>query len=441
SKGELITVITSDIELLEIFFAHTVTPVVIAIVTSFIFVVTACVWNWQIGLLLLFSHIVVGVIIPVMFAQSVRLYGTKIRKASAAIDDVMLDDMRGIDEIVRFNQGKARGNAMLRYSRTLSASRVKLSSRNGLYTAITLTSIMLLTSIALFIAARTAMYNPYGLDTNLMVIFLFTSSFAPTVALSALPANLTQTFAAARRVFNLIDEKPSVTEEGTQKPAYNGMSMKNVSFTYEHLGSSEDDEGQHHVLNDFSLSISKQGILGIQGKSGRGKSTIVKLLMRYWDPQEGSVEFSDTALPQVDASYRRAQQSMMSQETYLFNRSIKDNLLIANPDASEDDMRMALQKASVWDLVQSLPEGLDTQLGELGSRLSEGERQRIGLARLFIRRDVSIMFFDEPTSRLDSLNESVILSSIQHLRDENVVVVLISHRMSTMNIADSVVQM
>lgn len=298
-----------------------------------------------------------------------------------------------------------------------------------------------------------------GTGTQLMLtaFVLIASSFGPTLALAALPANLSQTFASARRLFALMDETPAVVEEGTEKPKYKGMSMRNVTFAY------TQDAGP--VLNGLSLTVPRHGVLGVQGASGRGKSTMVKLLMRYWDPQSGSVRLSDCDLPQVDARHRRRVQALMSQETHLFDGTIRDNLLMALPDgvavpdandhpsdALEHRLREACRKASVLGFIDSLPEGLDTPVGELGDRLSEGERQRIGLARVFLR-EADVVLFDEPTSRLDALNEAIILRSIDELAHGGrhsskrghsgggKAVVLVSHRASAMRIADRVLRM
>lgn len=251
----------------------------------------------------------------------------------------------------------------------------------------------------------------------------------PTLALSALPANLTQTFASARRLFSVLDAEPAVEERGTEQCAYDGMSLDGVTFGY--------GDGAP-VLRDVTMDIPLSGILGIQGPSGRGKSTLLKLLMHYWDPQQGTVSMSGHALPAIDAHTRRRLQTMMSQETYLFDDTIAGNLRIAKPEASDDELHRALEQASIAALVDDLPEGMETRVGELGDRLSEGERQRLGLARMFLR-DASLYLFDEPTSRLDSLNEAYILQSINALVEErDAAVVLVSHRASTMRIADGI---
>ena len=325
-----------------------------------------------------------------------------------------------------------------------------------LFTAITAFLVMTLCT-----AVSTAADMPEGLiwmgsvDSNapaLVAAFvLLTSSFGPTLALSALPANLTQTFASARRLFALMDETPAVVEQGAERPEYQGMTMSDVTFGYgssaHTSGGRTSDSASQPMLNHVSLDVPRHGILGIQGPSGRGKSTMLKLLMRYWDPDSGTISLSNIPLPQVDAGWRRRVQTMMGQETYLFDGTIRENLTIACNSADsaasaipDSVLREALAKASAFELVDALPSGLGTQVGELGGRLSEGEKQRIGLARMFLR-DADLVLFDEPTSRLDAYNESVILGSINNLAEQGSAVVLVSHRDSTMRVADRILHM
>ena len=522
-KGDLIALVTTDVELLEIFFAHTISPVVIAIVTTVVYALALLTLSPPLAATLIIAHLIIGVILPKLFASAVRGIGPELRKESSALDDEMLDDMRGIGEIIRFGQGDARLASIQRRTRSLWGKRVRLSVKNGDFAGFGAVLVMLFTAIAAFLVmtlctvVSTAADMSEGLmwmgsvDSNapaLVAAFvLLASSFGPTLALSALPANLTQTFASARRLFSLVDEAPAVVEQGSERPEYQGMTMRDVTFGYgsgarisgertpngrsEHAtgmsparpaeaqSSGEQGAGiaSQPVLDHVSLDVSRQGILGIQGPSGRGKSTMLKLLMRYWDPDSGTISLSDVPLPQVDAGWRRRVQTMMGQETYLFDGTIRENLAIACNDADFSDsgsnsggnfgsnsssnagsdsadspdldlahdipdsvLREALAKASALELVDALPNGLDTQVGELGGRLSEGEKQRIGLARMFLR-DADLVLFDEPTSRLDAYNESVILGSINDLAERGSAVVLVSHRDSTMRIADRILRM
>lgn len=522
-KGDLIALVTTDVELLEIFFAHTISPVVIAIVTTVVYALALLTLSPPLAATLIIAHLIIGVILPKLFASAVRGIGPELRKESSALDDEMLDDMRGIGEIIRFGQGDARLASIQRCTRSLWVKRVRLSVKNGDFAGFGAVLVMLFTAIAAFLAMTlcTAVSTAADMSEGLMwmgsvgsnapalvaAFVLLASSFGPTLALSALPANLTQTFASARRLSALMDEAPAVVEQGSERPEYQGMTMRDVTFGYgsgarisgertpngrsEHAtgmsparpaeaqSSGEQGAGiaSQPVLDHVSLDVSRQGILGIQGPSGRGKSTMLKLLMRYWDPDSGTISLSDVPLPQVDAGWRRRVQTMMGQETYLFDGTIRENLAIAcndadfsdsgsnsgsnfcsnsssnaggdSADSSDSDLahdipdsvlREALAKASALELVDALPNGLDTQVGELGGRLSEGEKQRIGLARMFLR-DADLVLFDEPTSRLDAYNESVILGSINDLAERGSAVVLVSHRDSTMRIADRILRM
>ena len=466
-KGDLIALVTTDVELLEIFFAHTISPIVIAVVTTVVYTLALLTLSAPFAVTLVIAHLTVGVVLPKLFASAVRGIGPELRKESAALDDEMLDDMRGIGEIIRFGQGSARLVSIARRTLSLWGKRLRLSAKNGDFAGLGAVLVMLFTAITAFLvmtlcaAVSTAVDMPEGLiwmgsvDSNapaLVAAFvLLTSSFGPTLALSALPANLTQTFASARRLFALMDEAPAVVEQGAERPEYQGMTMSDVTFGY---GSSAHTSGgrtsgsaSQPVLDHVSLDVPQHGILGIQGPSGRGKSTMLKLLMRYWDPDSGTISLSNIPLPQVDAGWRRRVQTMMGQETYLFDGTIRENLTIACNSADsaasaipDSVLREALAKASALELVDALPNGLDTQVGELGGRLSEGEKQRIGLARMFLR-DADLVLFDEPTSRLDAYNESVILGSVNNLAEQGSAVVLVSHRDSTMRVADRILRM
>ncbi|WP_427787808.1 ATP-binding cassette domain-containing protein [Bifidobacterium catenulatum subsp. kashiwanohense] len=466
-KGDLIALVTTDVELLEIFFAHTISPIVIAVVTTVVYTLALLTLSAPFAVTLVIAHLTVGVVLPKLFASAVRGIGPELRKESAALDDEMLDDMRGIGEIIRFGQGSARLDSIARRTLSLWSKRLRLSAKNGDFAGLGAVLVMLFTAVAAFLVMTLCTVVSTAADMSEDLIWmgsvdsnapalvaafvLLASSFGPTLALSALPANLTQTFASARRLFALMDETPAVVEQGAERPEYQGMTMRDVTFSY---GSGAHTSGGHTsgsasqpVLDHVSLDVPQHGILGIQGPSGRGKSTMLKLLMRYWDPDSGTISLSNIPLPQVDAVWRRRVQTMMGQETYLFDGTIRENLTIACNSADsaasvipDSVLREALAKASALELVDALPNGLDTKVGELGGRLSEGEKQRIGLARMFLR-DADLVLFDEPTSRLDAYNESVILGSVNNLAEQGSAVVLVSHRDSTMRVADRILRM
>ena len=461
-KGDLIALVTTDVELLEIFFAHTISPIVIAVVTTVVYTLALLTLSAPFAVTLVIAHLTVGVVLPKLFASAVRGIGPELRKESAALDDEMLDDMRGIGEIIRFGQGSARLDSIARRTLSLWGKRLRLSAKNGDFAGLGAVLVMLFTAIAAFLVMTLCTVVSTAVDMSEDLIWmgsvdsnapalvaafvLLTSSFGPTLAMSALPANLTQTFASARRLFALMDETPAVVEQGAECPEYQGMTMSDVTFGY---GSSAHTSGSasQPVLDHVSLDVPRHGTLGIQGPSGRGKSTMLKLLMRYWDPDSGTISLSNILLPQVDADCRRRVQTMMGQETYLFDGTIRENLTIAcdSDDSAasaipDSVLREALAKASALELVDALPNGLDTKVGELGGRLSEGEKQRIGLARMFLR-DADLVLFDEPTSRLDAYNESVILGSVNNLTEQGSAVVLVSHRDSTMRVADRILRM
>lgn len=466
-KGDLIALVTTDVELLEIFFAHTISPIVIAVVTTVVYTLALLTLSAPFAVTLVIAHLTVGVVLPKLFASAVRGIGPELRKESAALDDEMLDDMRGIGEIIRFGQGSARLDSIARRTLSLWSKRLRLSAKNGDFAGLDAVLVMLFTAIAAFLVMTLCTVVSTAVDMSEDLIWmgsvdsnapalvaafvLLASSFGPTLALSALPANLTQTFASARRLFALMDETPAVVEQGAERLEYQGMTMSDVTFSY---GSSAHTSGgrtsgsaSQPVLDHVSLDVPQHGILGIQGPSGRGKSTMLKLLMRYWDPDSGTISLSNIPLPQVDADWRRRVQTMMGQETYLFDGTIRENLTIAcnSTDSAasaipDSVLREALAKASALELVDALPNGLDTKVGELGGRLSEGEKQRIGLARMFLR-DADLVLFDEPTSRLDAYNESVILGSVNNLAEQGSAVVLVSHRDSTMRVADRILRM
>lgn len=426
-KGDLISVITSDIELLEVFYAHTISPAAIA----FLFTVVMCIfircYHWALGLLALFAHITVGVIIPLITSKLSGDDGMKFRTKSGELSSFVLDSLRGLSETLQYGQGEKRLAEMNERTDALSLDESRMKRTSGRNTAVTNTAILVFDLVMLFVSAALYQHGAVDFAGVLIPTVALMSSFGPCVALANLGSTLQNTFAAGNRVLDILDEPPAVEEiTGKNEVVFNGASAENVSFSY----------GEGIILDGVSLKISEGSVVGIVGRSGSGKSTLLKLFMRFWKVRSGSVKLSDTDVSEINTANLRDMESFVTQETHLFHDSIKNNLRIAKLSATDKEMEEACKKASVHDFIMSLPQGYDTPVGELGDTLSGGERQRIGLARAFLH-NAPFMLLDEPTSNLDSLNEAVILKSLREERKDKTVL-LVSHRQSTMRIADKV---
>lgn len=426
-KGNLISIITSDIELLEVFYAHTISPCVIA----FLFSIVMCgfIGNFHkvLGVLALAAYVIVGVVIPLATSRLSGDTGMKFRSMSGNLSSFVLDSLRGLPEILQYGQGKARLTKMNQVTEELSGTEEKMKRISGRNMAVTNTVILLLDLMMLFVSVSLMQKGAVGFDGVLIPTIALMSSFGPVVALASLGSTLQNTFAAGNRVLDIMEETPVVEEVvGQEEISFEGASIKNVTFAY----------GEEKVLDSVSAEIPKGSVVGIVGKSGCGKSTLLKLLMRFWNVQDGNVQISDRDVSKINTTNLRSMESFMTQETHLFHDSIFNNIRIAKLDATDNEIIEACKKSSVHDFIMSLPKGYDTEVGELGDTLSGGERQRLGLARAFLH-DAPLMLLDEPTSNLDSLNEAVILKSL-HEEKENKTVVLVSHRQSTMRIADIV---
>ena len=407
----------------------------IAVTSTIIYTIAAATLSPWMALALIAAHLVIGILVPRFFATGVRNLGPAIRGAAGELDNVMLDDMRGLDEIIRFGRSEERAQAIEARSHALWKDHAKLSKVNGRFTGISGLLVAVLAAASVAVAIACAGANPQSIPALIAAFVLFASSFGPTLALTALPANLTQTFASASRLFGLMDEVPAVTENGTVVPQeYMGMRLDGVTLAY---------AGEHEVLSD----VPQHGVLGIQGPSGRGKSTMLKLLLRYWDPRRGQVTLSGMPLPEVDVHARRRIQAMMSQETHLFDGSIRDNLLIALPESE-------VEAANVAGNGEVGAKTVDSRQQRLAAQSAEGDAVQVaasdGLdARLRQALAKASVLFDEPTSRLDALNEAIILRSIhamavgeQHAdKERGAAVVLVSHRESAMRIADAVLNL
>lgn len=421
-KGDLINVITSDIELLEVFYAHTISPVCIAVLYSAGMVWFIGSYHWGLGLLALAAYMVVGAVIPLLTSRYSGEDGMSFRTGAGQLAGFVLDSLRGLSETLQYGQGAARLEQMDRMTDQLSEEESRLKRTAGRNVAATNLVILLFDLAMLFLSARLC-----GFSGCLITTLALMSSFGPCVALAALGSTMQNTFAAGNRVLDILEESP-VVEEVTGQPEveFSGAASQNVSFAY---------QGEP-VLKDLSLVIPPHQVVGIVGRSGSGKSTLLKLFMRFWQVQQGQIRISDRNVDQINTANLRQMESYVTQETHLFHDSIRNNLRIAKLDATDPEIEAACKKASVHDFILTLPQGYDTPVGELGDTLSGGERQRLGLARAFLH-DAPFMLLDEPTSNLDSLNEAVILRSLHQERGDKTVV-LVSHRQSTMGIADRV---
>ncbi|MCI8388712.1 MAG: thiol reductant ABC exporter subunit CydC [Clostridiales bacterium] len=426
-KGDLISVITSDIELLEVFYAHTISPIVIAflfVIVMFIFIAS---YNIVLALIALAAYIVVGLIVPVVVSKLSGDNGMRFRRGAGELSGFVLDSLRGLSETIQYGRGNVRLDEMNARTDALSSDEKKMKLAAGRNMAVTNTIILIFDLAMLFTSA--ALYNSgaIGFEGVLIPTIALMSSFGPVVALASLGSTLQNTFAAGNRVLDILDESPVTEEvEGQPKVTFNGAEVENVTFSY----------GNETILSDVSVELPEGSVVGIVGRSGSGKSTLLKLLMRFWDVNEGRVKISGTDVNKINTSDLRDMESFMTQDTHLFHDSIRNNLRIAKLDATDEEIEAACKKASVHDFIMSLPKQYDTLVGELGDTLSGGERQRLGLARAFLH-NAPFILLDEPTSNLDSLNEAVILRSLREEK-ENRTVVLVSHRQSTMRIVDKV---
>lgn len=426
-KGNLISIITTDTELLEVFYAHTISPIIIAFITSVIMTIFIGSYNIFLGAIALVAYFIVGVIIPVWSSNQGDETGQQYRDELGDLNSYFLSSIRGINDIIQYGVGKERLDEINRRTDELETKQKFLLKQEGSNRAVTDTAILLCSMVMLF--AGCILYNKGQVDFTQVIIPLIAlmSSFGPVVAISNLSNNLFHTIAAGNRVLDLLEEEPAVEEvSGKETVEFADMKLENVSFAY-------DDEV---ILEDFNMEIKKNTIIGIYGKSGCGKSTLLKLLMRFWEVDNGSITIGGKNINEINTSDLRKMQSFVTQDTYLFNDTIANNIGIAKENATMEEIIAAAKKASIHDFIMSLPKGYDSKVGELGGNLSGGEKQRIGIARAFLH-DAPMILLDEPTSNLDSLNEGIILKSLMESK-ENKTIIIVSHRKSTMNIADVV---
>ena len=432
-KGNLISIITTDIELLEVFYAHTISPIAIATLTSVIMVIFIGRYHMLAGVLALAAYLIVGVAIPMWNGKRGSQKGMEFRTEFGELNSFVLDSLRGLDETIQYNQGEKRKGQMSERSRKLAGLQEDLSQMEGSQRSFTNLMILLASFGMLALTIHLYGKGEIGFDGILTCTIAMMGSFGPVVALSSLSNNLNQTLASGERVLSLLEEKPLVEEipgeSRSGAAGFTGAEASHVTFAYE-------DET---ILDDYSLKLAPGKITGIHGASGSGKSTLLKLLMRFWDVNQGTISVDNKDVREIPTRHLRDMESYVTQETHLFHDSIANNIVIAKPGATREEIMAAAKKASIHDFIMTLPKGYDTEVGELGDTLSGGEKQRIGIARAFLH-DSPLLLLDEPTSNLDSLNEGIILKSLKEDTTRRTVV-LVSHRVSTMNVADVVYEM
>ena len=429
-KGDLISLITSDIELLEVFYAHTVSPICIAFLVETLMCLFISSFHWSLGLMALAAYLAVGVALPLIISGRSGTLGHELRGQAGEMSAFMLESIRGLDETIQYHGGETRLKKLTEKTKALSDRQGLLNRLTGTNAALANTMILFFDAVMLFLCAALYASGAVGFDGFLIPLTALMSSFGPVSALAGLGTTLQSTVASGARVLDVLDEQPE-TDDITGRPeiAFAGAGAEHVTFSY----------GGETVLRDLSLTVPEKKIIGLVGKSGCGKSTLMKLLMRFWQVRQGKITVSGRSVEEIGTANLRDLESYMTQETHLFKDTVAGNIRIGKLDATREEIEAACRKAAIHDFIMTLPEGYETQVGELGETLSGGERQRIGLARAFLH-DAPFMLLDEPTSNLDSLNEAVILRSLrEEARDKTVL--LASHRASTVRIADLVVSM
>ena len=430
-KGSIIAMITSDIETLEVFYAHTISPICIAVlVSAAVFLFVGFVSSWYLALVALVGFLTIGIVVPLISSGKLKESGVKYRAEFASFSAYFLDSIKGIKDIVLNNAGEEREKEVNKRSDGLLTETKKMKhniTRAGSAIELTVSVFVLITLAVGILLVKNDMLSLGRMIIGMVTVF---SSFGPVIAVGSLPGNLTQTFASGDRVLNLLAEKPAVEAVTNGKDFdYEKLDVKDLSFSY---------DGQTEVLKDIKMHAEKGEIIGIVGESGCGKSTFLKLLLRFWERSGGEINYDDIDIDQINTDSLLKNVTMVSQSTYLFEETIEDNLRIAKPDATQEEIENACKMASVHDFIMTLPDGYKTQVGALGDNLSAGEKQRIGLARAFLRGS-ELILLDEPTSNVDSINEGIILKALKEQKNKKSII-LVSHRESTMAIADRIYQ-
>ena len=427
--GQLVSLVTNDIELLEVFYAHTIAPIMIAFFTSAILLLVFGHLSGWFVVVALAAYLTVGVILPIITTKLAREDGRRYRELVGEMNDFFLDSVRGMKEIQLFGYAKQRLDEIQQRSQKIDTAFERIKDQEAKVRVYTEVAVSVFNIIMLFTGLILFSLDKIDFSAFLIGVILLMSSYGPVIALSNLSSNLLQTLASGERVLSLLAEEPELkdVESAVDLKEVSRIDVENVSFAY----------GEEQILSDVSLSVKKGEILGIHGRSGSGKSTLLKLLMRFYDPKSGSIKINGEILPNINTRSLRDNMAYITQQTYIFNETIEENIRLARRDATLDEIMEAAKKASIHDFILSLPEGYQTKMTELGGNLSDGEKQRIGIARAFLH-NAPIILLDEPTSNLDSLNEAMILKSLLNVKAEKLII-LVSHRQSTMAICDQVI--
>lgn len=427
--GQLVSLVTNDIELLEVFYAHTIAPIMIAFFTSAILLLVFAQLSGWFVLVALAAYLTVGVILPIITTKLAREDGRRYRELVGEMNDFFLDSVRGMKEIQLFGYAKQRLDEIQQRSQKIDTAFERIKDQEAKVRVYTEVAVSVFNIIMLFTGLILFSLDKIDFAAFLVGVILLMSSYGPVIALSNLSSNLLQTLASGERVLSLLAEEPELkdVESAVDLKEVSCIDVENVNFAY----------GEEQILSDVSLSVKKGEILGIHGRSGSGKSTLLKLLMRFYDPKSGSIKINGETLPNINTCSLRDNMAYITQQTYIFNETIEENIRLARRDATLEDIMEAAKKASIHDFILSLPQGYQTKMTELGGNLSDGEKQRIGIARAFLH-NAPIILLDEPTSNLDSLNEAMILKSLLDVKAEKLII-LVSHRQSTMAICDQVI--
>ncbi|ANU81639.1 thiol reductant ABC exporter subunit CydC [Aggregatibacter actinomycetemcomitans] len=428
-SGQLLSLVTNDIELLEVFYAHTIAPIAIAFLTSAILLAVFAHISWWFVLVALLAYVTIGIILPIVTTQMAREDGRKYRELVGEMNDFFLDSIRGMKEIQLFGNEQKRLQEIHQRSEKIDQAFLKIKQQEGNVRSFTEIAVSFFNIVILLVGLTLFAYDKIDFVGLLVAVILLMSGYGPVIALSNLSNNLLQTLASGERVLALLAEQPELkdVENGVNITDVQQIKVENVSFAY----------AQEQILSGVNLHINKGEILGIHGRSGSGKSTLLKLIMRFYDPQQGSIRINDTDLKYINTVNLRDNIAYITQQTYIFNETIYENIFLANRNATKEQVIEAAKKASIHEFIMSLSEGYDTKITEMGNNLSDGEKQRIGIARAFLH-NAPIILLDEPTSNLDSLNEAMILQSLLNVKAEKLII-LVSHRASTMAICDQVI--